>query len=213
MSDQQSGSQRLDALRNRSPGIFSTTWVWVPLILFGVAVLSKLPRTPSSLGSNSLANGKQAPNLDLVPLTDSTILTRIDRVPTGKVVLLHLWGTWCVPCTTEYPHVSAMVRNWEKSDRFQFIPVSCQSGNDESFDVLKQNTLDYFRTARISSYAYCDPYGVTLQSVARRLERDGIFFPTSILIQQDGSIAGVWEGFSETTVSQMHAAIGDLLNR
>jgi len=175
--------------------------------------ISKLPQTSVSIGQNSPANGKPAPKFDLVPLTDSVSLTRIDQVPSGKVVLLHFWGTWCGPCKIEYPQLAAMVGKWESSDRFQFVPVSCSSHDEQTPDGLKQNTMDYFDAAQLSSYAYYDPHGVTRRNTIKRLEREGMYFPTTMLIQQDGSIAGVWEGFSEEGVIQMHEAIRYLLNR
>ncbi len=106
-----------------------------------------------------------------------------------------------------------MAHRWEASNQFRFLPVSCKSHPLDSDDSLKQKTQDYFESAGITSYAYWDPYGETRQSVAQRLESDQMHFPTTILIQQDGSIAGVWEGFSEAGVDQMHEAIQYLINR
>jgi thiol-disulfide isomerase/thioredoxin len=175
--------------------------------------MSKLPGTSVSIGHDSPARGKPAPTIDLIPLTDTKKLARIDSLPAGKVVLLHIWGTWCGPCKMEYPGLSAMAKKWETSNRFQFLPVSCESHPLEPNDTLLQKTQDYFDQADIESYAYCDPNGRTRQSVAKRLERDGMYYPTTMLIQQDGSIAGVWEGFNEGGVDQMHEAIRYLLNR
>jgi len=197
----------------RSQVASSKAWIGVLLILVGVIAMSKLPQTSMSIGQSSPANGKPAPQFDLVPLTDSMSLARIDRVPTGKVVLLHFWGTWCAPCKIEYPQLSAMAGQWEDSDRFQFVSVSCSSRDDQTLEELKRDTLDYFDVAQISDYAYYDPHGVTRQNATKRLERKGMYFPTTMLIQQDGSIVGVWEGFSEVGVDEMHEAIGYLLNR
>lgn len=183
------------------------------VLLLGIVLMSKLPRASVSIGQESPANGKPAPEIDLVPLTDATILASIAQVPTGKVVLLHFWGTWCGPCKMEYPELLQMAQHWQATEQFQFVPVSCESGDGETYEGLKQKTLDYFDQAELESFAYCDPQGVTRLSVGKRLERESMYFPTSLLIQQDGSIAGVWEGFNEGGVDQMHEAIAYLLNR
>jgi thiol-disulfide isomerase/thioredoxin len=196
-----------------SQGSAIKTGLWVFLILVGVIGMSKLPGPSVLIGYESPARGKPAPAIDLIPLTDTTSLQRLDSLPSGKVVLLHFWGTWCGPCTMEYPDLCSMARQWESSDRFQFLPVSCKPHERETDDSLKRKTLEYFDAAELNSYAYCDPYGLTRQSVAKRLERDGMYYPTTMLIQQDGSIAGVWEGFNEDGVGQMHEAIRYLLNR
>ncbi len=174
-------------------------------------MMSKLPSTSVSLSEVSLAVGKPAPVIDLVPLTDSVSLSTLNQVPLGKVTLLHFWGTWCGPCKMEYPELAAMVRRWEPSTGFQFISVSCESGGSETFDQLKRNTIDYFESSGVNSVAYCDPRTTTRRSVADRFERDSMFFPTTILIGPDGLIVRAWEGFSEAGVEQMHQAIKYLL--
>ena len=198
---------------NSARGSALRSGIWVFLILAGVIAMSKLPGTSVSIGHESPAQGKPAPSIDLMPLTDKSELARVDGLPSGKVVLLHFWGTWCGPCTLEYPYLSAMVKQWEPSNQFQFLPVSCKSNSLEPDENLRQKTQDYFDQTNIESYAYCDPYGLTRKSVAKRLERDGMYYPTTMLIQQDGSIAGVWEGFNEAGVDQMREAIGYLLHR
>ena len=183
------------------------------LLLAGIVLMSKLPETSVPVGPNSPANGKSAPDFDLIPLTDETILARLADVPNDKVVLLHFWGTWCGPCKMEYPALDQMVKHWEGANGFQFVPVSCESSNQETLENLKQKTEGFFQSVALDSYAYCDPRGITRRSVAERLERDSMFFPTTVLIKKDGSIAGVWEGFNEGGVDQMHEAVSKLMQQ
>lgn len=183
------------------------------MILVGIILMSRLPSTSVSIGQVTIANGKPAPTIDLIPLTDSDSLTSLNELPLGKVILLHFWGTWCTPCKLEYPELAAMARQWESSSRFQFISVSCESNGSETLAGLKQKTIEYFESAEVKSFAYSDPLTITRRSLGERFERDSMFLPTSILIQPDGSIAGAWEGYSEGGVAEIDQAIKSLMNR
>ncbi len=54
-----------------------------------------------------LTVGKAAPPLVLRTLDGGTIATADLR---GKVVILHFWATWCVPCRVEMPLLSDYVK-------------------------------------------------------------------------------------------------------
>jgi thiol-disulfide isomerase/thioredoxin len=196
---------------NEAPKQISMWRLAVPLILIVLAMAVLWPNPNVSTGQDSPAIGKTAPRLDLVRLTDEPLLDRLQKVADGKVTLLHFWGTWCGPCKLEYPQLSKLANRLNSSPEFDFVSVSCEGVQGETFDGLWQKTDDYFASEQIDSPAFADPRGITRRSVAERLERSSIYYPTSILVGVDGKIVGVWEGYAPDSVDQMGSFIEYLL--
>ena len=94
--------------------------------------------------------------------------------------------------------------------RFRFLAVSCEGGA-ETFAGLWEKTDGYFRSAGIDNPVFADPRGITRRSVAERLKEPALGLPTSVLIDRDGKIAGVWQGYTPHTVSDIEASIRELL--
>jgi thiol-disulfide isomerase/thioredoxin len=186
-------------------------WLAVPLLFLVAAMVALQPNPVDSTGQDSPAIGKSAPRLDLARLTNQPVLDRLEKVSQGNVTLIHFWGTWCGPCKMEYPHLAEMANRLQSSPQFCFVPVSCEGGRGETFDGLRSKTYDYFASEGIESFAFADPQGITRRSAADRLERNSMFYPTSILVGADGKIAGVWEGYTPESVGQMESLIGRLL--
>lgn len=185
----------------------------MPLIITVLAIVVFRSGSLSSTGQDSPAIGKTAPRLNLVRLTDQPLLDPVESVAEGKVTLIHFWGTWCGPCRMEYPHLSEMVEQFEARPDFLFVSISCEGDRYETFDGLRQKTDDYFASEGIEGFAFADARGVTRRSVAERLERNSMFYPTSILVGPDGKIAGVWEGYTPGSVDQIESQIKRLLAR
>ena len=196
------------------------------LVLAGTAGLAFRHQHPSP--PDQVAVGKPAPEIDLVELSGGDHWRPVTP-PVGRVVLLHLWATWCHPCQLEYPELSAMARAVasEEADgrgrragqgdreqgeggRFRFLPVSCEGGA-ETFAGLWHKTDAFFRSAGIDSPVFADPRGITRRSVAERLKQSDLGLPTTILIDRDGTIAGVWQGYTPHTVSGIEASVRELL--
>ena len=162
---------------------------------------------------DSPALGKPAPQLDLVQLSEDLPGKRIRSVELGKVTLLHCWGTWCGPCRMEYPELSAMTRELEIDRRFVFVSVSCEMGPGETFEDLLTKTRDYFHSEGIVGEAFADPTGVTRRSLVERMERGSLYYPTSMLIDGEGKIAGVWEGYAPQSVGEIKTRASQLMAR
>ena len=189
----------------RRQSVFSR-W-WFPITASATVILAGwFSLTPEV---KHAAVGKPGPELDLVELADGLSLTPIAR-PDGQVVLLHFWGTWCPPCQKEYPQLVELASKFEREKTFRFVPVSCE-GQPDTFEGLWDKTSQYFVSQGLTSPAYADPRGVTRRSVAERLAQPSLYFPTSILIDARGKIAGVWEGYTPETVSQIEGAVRTLL--
>ncbi|MFK8111284.1 MAG: TlpA family protein disulfide reductase [Rubripirellula sp.] len=162
---------------------------------------------------DSPASGKPAPQIDLVRLTSGSDFDHLNQLSLGDVTLVHFWGTWCGPCKMEYPHLADMVDRLNGESSFRFVSVSCEYGAEETFESLRHKTSEYFAAESIQGIAYCDPRSVTRRSVAQRLGRNAMYYPTSVLIGKDGRIAAVWEGYSESSVSEIESAVHRLLKQ
>ena len=178
-------------------------WWLIPLLLAAVLLVTLRQQNDSMVGQNSPSIGESAPQFDLVSLSADLSLPAYQWQP-GRVTLLHFWGTWCGPCKLEYPELSEMAGQLSIHEpRFDFVPVTCEYGTGETFAGLWSKTDEYLQSNRIDGAAYADPRGVTRRSAAERLQRNSLFYPTSILIDHQGTIAGVWEGYTPDSVDQI----------
>ena len=71
-------------------------------------------------------------NVETVTADD---LKKLRTNPTGKVLLVNFWATWCGPCVTEFP---ALVETWQMFRRRDFDMVTISTNYpDEKNGVLK----------------------------------------------------------------------------
>lgn len=57
----------------------------------------------------------------------------------GKVVLVNLWATWCVPCRTEMPQLDRLQAELG-SDKFTVLPLSLDRGGAEAVNAFYKET-------------------------------------------------------------------------
>ena len=137
----------------------------VPPAKTAVAQPPASPETaPAGPGSNPLSQGhvaafvfRKAPEaLPEVKFQDATGKERTLADWRGKVVLLNLWATWCLPCRKEMPALDRLQRQMG-SDKFQVVAVSVDrkglEGSKKFLDETKVERLALYAdaTARMSS--------------------------------------------------------------
>ncbi|QDS91316.1 Thiol-disulfide oxidoreductase ResA [Roseimaritima multifibrata] len=193
-------------IADRSPWIF---WL-VSILTVGGLVFVML--TNSHNPTKHPAVGKPGPDISVMPLIGQAASLEISPTEGSAepVILLHFWGTWCPPCRQEYAEIAEMASEVTlmSADDFRFVSVSCEpSVGSNSFESLRTATLEFYSQIGIEIPTYCDPYGHTRVAAAKVLGRHGMSFPTTILIDGDGKVTGVWEGYSRNGVNQMREAI------
>ena len=174
-------------------------------------------------GKSHPATGRDAPTFDLVRLIpapngyhdgsgeplglpESTELQ-------GRVTLLHFWGTWCPPCRAEFPELWKMTRDFADQPHFRWVNVSCGSAVETDLDELRDSTLRFYRSFGMGEpETFADPQGLTRVSLSRQLQED-MAYPTTVLIDGDGLIAGVWIGYTPQGVNQMRRLTQDLMGQ
>lgn len=154
--------------------------------------------------------GQRFPALELEPLGEASQPVRLSDLA-GKVVVLNFWGTWCPPCRQEIPELEAMYRRLAGHERFRLLAVSClpRPAEEEALEELKNDTTAFLRSKGLSIPAYADPSGVT-RAAFRQLGGRSIF-PTTVLLDGQGVVRGVWVGYAPGVVEEIERRVARLL--
>ena len=114
------------------------------------------PQTaPAGPGSNPLSQGqvaafvfRKAPEaLPEVKFQDAAGKERTLADWNGRVVLLNLWATWCLPCRKEMPSLDRLQKDMG-SDKFEVVAVSVDRKGAEA----SKKFLDETQVVRLSLY-------------------------------------------------------------
>lgn len=122
----------------------------------------------------------------------------------GKVQLINLWATWCVPCREEMPALNALQKALG-GDRFQVTAINLDTGDatkpTEFLTETKIDALPLHQDATLSSFNQLKKAGLT------------IGLPVSVLVDGKGCMLGAlsgpaaWE--SDDAKALIKAAIGE----
>lgn len=122
----------------------------------------------------------------------------------GKVRLLNLWATWCIPCRQEMPALDRLQADLGGPD-FEVVAVNVDTRNlDRPKAWLEENGV-----TRLTYYA--DPSGRAMQALQRSGDLVGL--PTTLLIDRNGCQLGVLKGPAEWASADAKAAIAAALGR
>lgn len=112
----------------------------------------------------------------------------------GKVVLLNFWATWCHPCQTEIPRLSAWYRQYHSHGLVIL-------GVDKQEDA--QHVRSYIRTHHVPYPVVIDPKGdvTSLYELA--------WIPDSVIIDPGGTIRAITTGMVDASYWRKH--VGSLL--
>ena len=140
---------------------------------------------PSGPGTNTLSTGQMAAFVfkktpealpDFVFL-DGSGKERTLKDWRGKIVLLNLWATWCIPCRKEMPGLERLQKELG-SDKFEVLAVSADRNGIEG----AKKFLDGLKISGLGLYA--DP---TIRATST-LKAIGL--PATILIDREGREIG-----------------------
>lgn len=96
----------------------------------------------------------------------------------GRVVLLNLWATWCVPCRLEMPALDKLNAEMGADGRFSVVAVNIDTRNLEK-------PRDFLKEIEVKSLAYfADPSAKVFQDLKSAGRAFGM--PTTVLIDAKG---------------------------
>lgn len=185
-----------------------TGWFLLLLVVGGLLyAVSFVPRTPSSAESRT-GVGKPLAAFQLQALTGTSQPLEADNLA-GRVVLLNFWGTWCPPCTQEFPHLVKLI--WRFEDQKDFLPllVSCGNGGPEQLDDLRSATARFLEQHRYNVPTYADLHLATRNGLVKTADMRG--YPFTVVLDRHSTIRGVWEGYEPQGPQQMADLVDTLL--
>jgi peroxiredoxin len=108
-------------------------------------------------------------------------LKKLRANPTGKVLLVNFWATWCGPCITEFPDLQETFRMFRRRD-FDLVMVSANLP-DEKPGVMKELERQHASTRNLQ-FASEDTYA--MQAAFDAKWDSGV--PFTMLIAPDGKV-------------------------
>jgi len=116
----------------------------------------------------------------------------------GKVVLLNIWATWCLPCREEMPALDRLQAKLGGKD-FEVVAINIDKGGPEKAEA-------FLRDTGVTNLAlYTDPSGKLFATVK------AVGMPTTLLIDREGReiarLAGPADWASPEAVAVVEAAM------
>jgi peroxiredoxin len=137
-----------------------------------VIILLRLNKSPSTFSlPATLSDGKPAPDFSLPGLDGKQINLSDYR---GKVVLVNIWATWCLPCVEEMPSMQKLYNEFKGND-FEILAIS--------IDTLGLKVVaPFMKNHKLTFPALLDPQG----TVKSTYGITGV--PESFIIGKDGTL-------------------------
>jgi thiol-disulfide isomerase/thioredoxin len=121
----------------------------------------------------------------------------------GKVVVLNLWATWCVPCRAETPELISLSNEF-KDKGVEVIGVATKE-NEENGDGV-QGVKDFVRGYKVPyQMVYTDH---NFAAPLLQMVNAQAIIPQSFVISREGKFIAHFRGFNpELTPTKMHAVV------
>jgi len=117
----------------------------------------------------------------------------------GKVVLLDVWASWCVPCKQELPMLDDLAKRL-RGDGIEVLAVS--------IDQERANLVKFLKARpRWSLTIAHDPKGAIADSLAPEK------MPTSYIIDREGIIRYVNSGFEPSDAAVIERRLSEVARR
>ena len=116
----------------------------------------------------------------------------------GKVRYVDFWASWCAPCRVSIPQIASLHEELG-GERFEVIGINVDERSDDAIDFLDRFPVSYDNLG--------DPNGVTAEAYGLRT------MPTSYVIDAEGRVTLVHEGFRRGDMDAIRAHVIELLGQ
>ncbi|TWF50207.1 DsbE family thiol:disulfide interchange protein [Neorhizobium alkalisoli] len=111
----------------------------IPLAVFigfaGIAGKMLYDQDVNGLNASTIPSallGKQAPSLALPPLEGSRTVALTDAAIAGKLTLVNVFASWCVPCRQEHP----ILKELANDSRLNIVGINYKDKSDNALRFL-----------------------------------------------------------------------------
>lgn len=148
----------------------------------------------------ALEPGDAAPQFALPGLdgADSTVTLDLQQYR-GKVVYLDFWASWCPPCLVSMPLLDALRNRLVAAGAdFEVLAINVDSDPEDGREFLLDSPVQYV--------VLSDPKGQT----PKLYQVKGM--PTSFLLDAEGTIRLVHQGFKASDIDMIESEVQKLLD-
>ena len=138
--------------------------------------------------------GQDAPDFELLPFGQEEAVKLSDYK--GKVVYLDFWASWCAPCRVSFPFYNELHQDYEGKD-VVILAVSVDNTAAEAQKFLSRVPAKFITGLDVGN------------SIANQYQPMGM--PTSYLINKEGKVVAVFNGFKESKMPVIRQSIDYLL--
>jgi cytochrome c biogenesis protein CcmG/thiol:disulfide interchange protein DsbE len=132
-------SETPEAPKPQPRGLGRYALALIPLLVFGgiAAAAAKMLYDQDVHGLNiaeipSALIGTKAPSLNLPPLDGANLPALTDTAVKGKLTLVNVFASWCIPCRDEHP----VLRELAKDDRLNIVAINYKDKSDNALRFL-----------------------------------------------------------------------------
>ncbi len=123
----------------KSRGVSRYAFALIPLVVFGgiAATAAKMLYDQDFHGKNiaeipSALIGAKAPSLNLPPLEGSSLPALTDEAVKGKLTLVNVFASWCIPCRDEHP----LLKQLAEDGRLNIVAINYKDKNENALRFL-----------------------------------------------------------------------------
>lgn len=146
----------------------------VALLIYGVTTTG-----PSRTLDSKIAQGQKppAPSLSLTTLKDGSPRSLADY--RGKVVVLNVWASWCLPCREESPRL----QRWHR----KIAPLGGTVVGVDTLDI-KSDALDFIKTYGLTYPQLNDREGAAIKKLGTAQ------YPETFVVDRQGRVRALMRG-------------------